>query len=268
LIRIAAIKSPKCVLILVKSFLSSHAELGGDPDGDHGWEKEQEQLVASVEQAERFTGVVEAIFDSMKFEGIPFADQHDVIVRCFKDFLTAAIPLMNNRTVRLAIDGDGQFRIGNLVGISRRQAVQLSIAMTRAMSNARPVREHCSRRSCRFCPNLQEIQPEGDGRSGNCCETANLIYSFHCRYCDHRIVYAGRTTRPLRDRLIQHLTKGNSPLHRHIATTAGHSHANDLLDVFRIVFMRSQSGVDETELDDGSIQQSVGNWKGLMQWLN
>jgi hypothetical protein len=172
--------------------------------------------------------------------------------------------LMNSSTIRLTIR-DGQLKI---VGVNRQiipphQAVGLSMAVTRAITNARPIRQRCSRQSCRFCPNLREIQWEG--RSGN-CETINVIYSFYCNEC-HRIVYAGQTTRPLRARISDYLDSEGSPLRRHIASTAGHRNAtSDLLDIFSIIPMWSTNGV-ETQVYDRTNERIVKNWAVFMQWL-
>jgi hypothetical protein len=251
-------------------FFDNSLTVLGDDSGDHRGDSSdesdyEEENRVPVAQVEIFMAVVQDITRLMRFEGgIPFADQHNIINRCFKDFLTAAIPLMNSSTIRLTIR-DGQLKI---VGVNRQiipphQAVGLSMAVTRAITNARPIRQRCSRQSCRFCPNLREIQWEG--RSGN-CETINVIYSFYCNDC-HRIVYAGQTTRPLRARISDYLDSEGSPLRRHIASTAGHRNAaGDLLDIFSIIPMWSTNGV-ETQVYDRSNDCIVKNWAVFMQWL-
>jgi hypothetical protein len=173
---------------------------------------------------------------------------------------------MNDPTVRLTIrEGTLEIRManGNLVGISRHLAALLSKAIKKAISNTSRPRQPCSRKFCRFCPNLREVQ---SGSSG-CCETEGAIYSFYCRDCN-KIVYAGQTTQPLRNRMTHHLNFEGSPLRRHIANTAGHrNNVNNLLNIFDIVIMWTKDGIDKELLDDASIKRIIRNWEVLMQWL-
>lgn len=183
-----------------------------------------------------------------------------------QQFISAAIPLMNDPSVRLTIRG-GLLEIvmsnGNLVGISRHLAALLSKAIKKAISNTSRPRQLCSRKSCRFCPNLKEVQSGSTG----CCETEGAIYSFYCRDCN-KIVYAGQTTQPLRNRMTQHLHNQVSPLRRHLENTPGHSNnVNDLLDIFDIVIMWTKDGIDKELLDDASTKRIIRNWEVLMQWL-
>ncbi len=226
-----------------------------------------------MQQLQKFINIVERIEEFMIAIGEMAADFILTISEYMQQFIAAAIPLMNDPTVRLNIRGgllDIVMDNGNRVGIARGQAALLSRAIQHSVSNTSGVDQPCGQPSCRFCPNMRQVQMgwrqvmTGRGWTGN-CQTTDVIYSFYCRDC-HQIVYAGQTTQPLRNRMTHHLNFEGSPLRRHIANTAGHRNARDLLDMFNIVIMWTHDGVD-TELDDGDLKRIIRNWEVLWQWL-
>ncbi len=233
-----------------------------------------------MQQLKEFIRIVEAIGEFMRL--VELKARHDrpdlpspidrvsleTINYYFQEFISAAIPLMNDPTVELLTIRGGLLDIvmdnGNRVGSARGQAALLSrVIQHSVITNARPIRQRCSRMSCRFCPNMRHAPT---GWTGN-CETKGAIYGFFCGDCE-RIVYAGQTTRPLRIRIGEHLRNDNSALHSHIASTDGHRNAtSNLLDMFNIIIMWTSSAVDDTELDDDDMKRVLRNWEVLMQWL-
>lgn len=243
-----------------------------EPDDrrDGSGDKKKECQGATMQQQEEFIRIVEKIGeieDILLLRGKITADCLQIINVYLQEFIQAAIPLMNDPTVRLNIRG-GKLEIvmenGIRVGISRRQAALLSRAIQHSVSNTTGVDRPCSRSWCRICPNLRQAPT---GWTGS-CETTGAIYSFYCSDC-HRIVYAGQTTQPLRNRMTQHLNFEGSPLRRHIANTPGHISDDtfDLLDMFDIVIMWTTDGIDTELLDDASIKRIIRNWEVFMQWL-
>ena len=252
---------------------------GRDPDDRrNGSEKKKECQGATMEQLKAFIEIVDKIeelmqkqfYSSLGLISTPFEFEvgfHIRINRIYRKFILAAIPLMNDPTIRLRINSRGGLEIvsasGNQVGISRHTANLLSRAIQQALGNTSTIDRPCTRSSCRFCPILRELQ--SSRWTGN-CDTKGVIYSFYCKDC-RRIVYAGQTTQLLRNRMTHHLNFEGSPLRRHIANNPGHRDASDLLDIFHINIMWTKEGVD-TELDDSLIDRIIRNWEVFFQWLS
>nr|CAH0101299.1 unnamed protein product [Daphnia galeata] len=243
---------------------------GRDPDDRrNGSEKKKECQGATMEQLKEFIRIVEKIEELMQKLSRGFmsaADFRNKINQLYREFISAAMPLMNDPTIRLRINSNGGLEIitasGNQVGISRHQANLLSRGIHEALGNTSGINRPCTRSSCRFCPNLRELQ---SGLIGN-CDTTGVIYSFYCKDC-RRIVYAGQTTQPLRNRMTHHLNFEGSPLRHHMANNPGHRNASDLLNNFDINIMWKRDGVD-TELEDSSIKRIIRNWEVFFQWLS
>lgn len=222
-----------------------------------------------MEQLKEFIKNVEKIEELMQKLSRGFmsaADFRNKINQLYREFISAAIPLMNDPTIRLRINNRGGLEIvtasGNQVGISRHQANLLSRAIQQALDGTSGINRPCNRSPCRFCPNLRELQ---SGLIGN-CDTTGVIYSFYCKDC-RRIVYAGQTTQPLRNRMTHHLNFEGSPLRHHMANNPGHRNASNLLNIFNIISMWTTGGVD-TELEDSSIKRIIRNWEVFFQWLS
>lgn len=222
-----------------------------------------------MEQLKNFIRIVENIGELMHKLSSGFMSAlefRNIINQTYQEFISAAIPLMNDPTIRLTIN-NGLLEIvtasGNRVGISRHQAALLSQAIQQILGNTSGISQPCNRSSCRICPRLRVVQSER-GWSGN-CDTTGVIYSFSCTDC-HRIVYAGQTTQLLRNRMNQHLNNPNSALRCH-TNSPNHRNPQNLLDIFNIIIMWSTSGVD-TELEDSSIKRIMRNWEIFFQWLS
>jgi hypothetical protein len=241
---------------------------GRDPDDRrNGSEKKKECQGATMEQLKEFIRNVEKIEEFMQELSSGFmsaADFRDRINQLYREFILAAIPLMNDPTIQLRINDRGGLEIvtasGNQVGISRHQANLLSRAIQQALYGTSGIKRPCNRLSCRFCPNLKELQSRWIGN----CDTTGVIYSFYCKEC-HRIVYAGQTTQPLRTRMTHHLNLEGSPLCRHLANNPGHRDVDDLLDIFVIIIMWTTEGVDSDLSDNSHI---IRNWEVFFQWLS
>jgi hypothetical protein len=242
---------------------------GRDPDDRrNGSEKKKECQGATMEQLKEFIRNVEKIEELMQKLSRGFtsaADFRNRINQLYREFMLAAMPLMNDPTIRLRSNSTGGLEIitarGNQVGISRHQANLLSRAIHEALGNTSEINRPSTRSSCRFCPNLRQLQ---SGWNGN-CDTTGVIYSFYCNDC-RRILYTGQTTQPLRNRMTHHLNFEGSPLRRRIDNNPGHREASDLLNIFDINVIWTTEGV-HTELENSSTKNIIRNWEVFFQWL-
>jgi hypothetical protein len=187
---------------------------------------------------------------------------HKMMNNLFQQLISAAIPLMDDPIIRLTINNE-LLKIFT-ASISCQQGDFLSRAIRHVISNSCSIRQPCNRSSCRFCPNLRELQSNHDWTKN--CETRGVTYCFYCKEC-HCIVYAGQTTRPLRDRMTHHLNFDGSPLRRHIANNPDHRNKSDLLNTFDVIIMGTTNDAD-SDLDDSNMSHIIRNWETFSLWLN